>query len=759
MFFDSLDVSYGEMWGSWKGAAHPDPMSRAAAARRHATGRDYAVLLAAGDWPLALIEFWPGRMWRVYQFDDAAECTQMIDFKRHRPGTLRVVQNVRWWFASEERHSSRQWDVQETTTVSADGQVEVRSESAGAGDAEVRRISAPVEDFLCLEPEFGDWQVFVRFLTEQGHEPAASVVLNEPADEGRGPLRATGIERLFTPGPRDTPDGPAAIEVIDAGSLRVPSGRLAVSDPGWITEPLRTIAVPPGEFPVTVSLMRTTGGTHVAAARVTLLDAPPCAWEMALEPGEDPGLLGEGQFYGVGVDAGTAAFLDAARTVSEEEFDGLIEHLDGDGSFTTELDAPEPEPNLIAFRAGHGDGSYPVWIGRTDDGRVGRVVIDFQLLPAEPRPAPKAPPRPAPKAPRRPRFLARIEAERTYAAPAAVEDPAPTGRKHIHLEKLRETERLEWGGRFPTATLRAVPQALSLVRYDADLVHEIDAAGPGVQRGIAEFAARRAATEAGLADLAWVAPALAALAQGRPLPFPFDRADALWALLADFDVPDRTVGEAVPPRHEPTRSPVEGRETEAAIVFTPEERSEPARISQPHMALSAILRAGDPHALTGAVGAVSAGVATFGEDYPAFLQEVRDLCRMLRDSGLHLADPYAVPASAEDPDESATLAAPVVVEAVDGLLDTDVIEGITVRVPADPGMAVDHVVQVRLVVGNAIYGDWRPVTAPGEPMDFTFDIEHGHAAAHYGEAKISYQQFLDEDTVIAASKTLRLRVR
>lgn len=754
MFFDSLDVSYGEMWGSWKGAAHPEPMSRAAAARRHAAGRDYAVLLAAAERPLALIEFWPNRMWRVYQFDDAAQCTQMIDFKRHRAGVLRVRQNVRWRFSGERRLSSDAWDGQETTTVSDDGQVEIRSESAGAGDAEVRRISAPVEDFLCPEPEFGDWQVFVRFLTEQGHEPAASVVLNEPAaDKGRGPLRATGIERLFTPGPRDTPDGPAAIEVIDAGSLRVPSGRLAVSDPGWITEPLRTVAVPPGEFPVTVSLMRTAGGTRVAAARVTVLDAPPHEWEMALKPGEDPGLLGEDQFYGVGVDAGTAAFLDAARTVSEEEFDGLIERLDGDGSFTTELDAPEPEPNLIAFSAGWGDGSYPAWIGRTDDGRVGCVVIDFQLFPADDRPAPKAP--------RPPRVLGKIEAERAEAAPAAAEDPPPAGRKRAHFEKLREIERLEWGGRLPTAALRAVPQALSLVRYDADLVHEMDAAGPGVQRGIAEFAARRAATEAGLAELAWVAPALAALAQGRALPFPFDdRADAVRALLADPNAPDRTVGEAVPPpRHEPTQSPVEGTETEAVTVFTPAERSEPARISQPHMALPAVLCAGDPHALTGAVGAVSAGVATFGENYPAFLQEVRDLCAALRDSGLHLADPCAVPAPAEDPDESATLATPIVVEAADGLLDTDVIEGITVRVPADPGMAVDHVVQVELVFGNTRFVDWRPVAAPGETMDFAFDIEHGYTAAYYGEATVSYKQFLDEDTVIATSKTLVLRVR
>lgn len=95
MNFDSLDVSYGEMWGSGSGTTHPDPMPRAVAARRHAAGEDYAVLLAAQERPLALIEYWPNRMWRVYLFDDRSHRTQMIDLKPHRNGMLRVHQNAR----------------------------------------------------------------------------------------------------------------------------------------------------------------------------------------------------------------------------------------------------------------------------------------------------------------------------------------------------------------------------------------------------------------------------------------------------------------------------------------------------------------------------------------------------------------------------------------------------------------------------------------------------------------------------------------
>ncbi|WP_199552192.1 DUF4241 domain-containing protein [Streptomyces sp. N35] len=396
MIFDSLEVSYGELWGPVRGMTHPEPVSRAVAVRRHAVGKDYAVLLSVRERPLALLESWPRRMWRVYLFDDRSWRMRMIDLKPHSTGMLLARWNTRWEFSDEQAYASKKWAVQETTTVSDDGQVEVKTEFAGPRGAStqppqappagpssvpVRRFSAPVESFLCPVPEFGDWQVFLPLLAQAGHEPATTVVLSDvPVAEGSGPLRATGIERLFRPGACDAPEGPAVVEHVDAGLLRITSGQLAVSDPGWLGDP-RTVAVPPGEFPVTLSLLRTTRGATVAAARVTFLDTPPHEWDMLLRPDEDLGLLGEGQFYGVGVDTGTAAFLDATRTVSEDQLDEDV-FIPLDGRFTVELPGTGPEPNLIAFRAGQGDGSYPVWLGRTEDGQVGCVVVDFQLLPA-----------------------------------------------------------------------------------------------------------------------------------------------------------------------------------------------------------------------------------------------------------------------------------------------------------------------------------------------------------------------------------------
>ncbi|MDT6983653.1 DUF4241 domain-containing protein [Streptomyces lusitanus] len=359
---DSLDVSYGDMWGSHQGPTHPDPMPSALAARRHAAGMPYAVLLSSGERPLALIERWPRGRWRLYLFDDASRRARMIDFVPLGTDKLLGVRNTR--------------------LTSSDEQGDEAGSESGEGRSRERIPH-------CLVPEFGDWRVFAPFLAQQGHEPAADAVLNDVSvEEGAGPLRPTGVERLFVPGSRDTPDGPAAVELGDAGMLRITSGQLAVTDPGFVSNP-RTVAVPPGEYPVTLSLLRTARSVEVAAARVTFHDAPPHAWEMALRPDEDPGLLGEGEFYGVGVDSGTVAFMDAIRAVDDEMLDDevLDEQVFVPLSFvdrpSVELPGTGTGPNLVAFTAGRGDGSYPVWIGRTEDGQAACVVVDFRLHPTD----------------------------------------------------------------------------------------------------------------------------------------------------------------------------------------------------------------------------------------------------------------------------------------------------------------------------------------------------------------------------------------
>ncbi|MFI2422690.1 hypothetical protein ACH5A7_01085 [Streptomyces sp. NPDC018955] len=153
--------------------------------------------------------------------------------------------------------------------------------------------------------------------------------------------------------------------------------------------------------------------------------------------------------------------------------------------------------------------------------------------------------------------------------------PAPTPEERAEAERLARRaeeraaeerrshrERWEWGGRLPSESLRRVGgNVRGLLRFDSDLVHALDAAGPGVQRAVALLAARRACETAGLDGVPWVAEALTALAWGRPLPPPFDDVARMWeALRSDPRVPDRSVLEAIPPERPPYRPPTSSEE-------------------------------------------------------------------------------------------------------------------------------------------------------------------------------------------------------
>ncbi|MFJ1666143.1 hypothetical protein ACIOK4_07080 [Streptomyces bottropensis] len=248
----------------------------------------------------------------------------------------------------------------------------------------------------------------------------------------------------------------------------------------------------------------------------------------------------------------------------------------------------------------------------------------------------------------------------TPAERAAAEHRARLAQQQAERESLLAHERWEWGGQLPSQALRTVGgNVRGLLAFDPALLHAIDAAGPAPQRAVALFAARRACERAGLTGLDWIAEALTALAAGRPLPPPFDDRDHMWRVLnADPRVPNRTVARAVPPRRSPGRAPGPARGQvllrkpspasppvvgPAAAAVKPPSPSAPQpddstasptmtivfgapdpslRMSQPHMALPALTDAAGADPLQAALDAVYAGVVTYGEDHPAFLEEI-----------------------------------------------------------------------------------------------------------------------------------------
>jgi hypothetical protein len=189
--------------------------------------------------------------------------------------------------------------------------------------------------------------------------------------------------------PDDQATGPYVVErVIEAGSLRLPTGRIVACDPGWRDpgEPF-TVSVPPGTYRTQIATAaypsefrgKQLHMEDFTGARVLVSEKPTVTWELALRPGEDPRTLRDGHFHGFGVDTGTGCFVDAAAA---GRLTGGVHPIPADDSSDgiVVLDDPESGGNLILYPSGLGDGSYPVWIGRDTDGEVTCLVADMLIL-------------------------------------------------------------------------------------------------------------------------------------------------------------------------------------------------------------------------------------------------------------------------------------------------------------------------------------------------------------------------------------------
>lgn len=211
-------------------------------------------------------------------------------------------------------------------------------------------------------------------------------------------ITPVGFGPMFCAGTRyGWPDGThSVIDVVVVGELKLPTGRLIAQDPGWgqhrEVTPF-TVPIPPGRYPVTLSVSRWDQSPArriasplrlVNAAKLVVADEPAASWELALQPGQDPATLNEGHFFGFGVDTGTGCFMDAAasRHLYQLRQDHYWEHAIRAVAEHGGLDIPtaDPDLNIIMFGCGMGDGAYPVWIGRSASHDAVCFLADLELL-------------------------------------------------------------------------------------------------------------------------------------------------------------------------------------------------------------------------------------------------------------------------------------------------------------------------------------------------------------------------------------------
>lgn len=176
-----------------------------------------------------------------------------------------------------------------------------------------------------------------------------------------------------------------------AGDLDVPDGRLVACDPyiAELDEAPFTRRIPEGAHPL-VGAWAVIGPEHTRVAALVLLTGSGLVvgWELAIRPDEDPSTLTEDEYFGFGVDSGTAFLGSPASqgtlTLLFDEDAGMLED-----PISEALEAARPAvlivqpedggPRAAISDSGWGDGQYPTWFGLHAAGEIVIVLVDFLL--------------------------------------------------------------------------------------------------------------------------------------------------------------------------------------------------------------------------------------------------------------------------------------------------------------------------------------------------------------------------------------------
>ncbi|RFU40452.1 DUF4241 domain-containing protein [Actinomadura logoneensis] len=188
----------------------------------------------------------------------------------------------------------------------------------------------------------------------------------------------------------------STIDVRTVGELLLPSGRLIAQDPDVAEheEPF-SAPLPPGKYVVSLSISHWETSPNpglpsplrlVNAARIEIGDMPPVSWEMALRGNEDLTDLDEDGFFGFGVDSGCGAFFDVGalpylKQMQPDDDSPLVKALDRlDEAGGLVVPTGDERLNIIVFQCGMGDGAYPTWIGRSENGDMVCLISDLELF-------------------------------------------------------------------------------------------------------------------------------------------------------------------------------------------------------------------------------------------------------------------------------------------------------------------------------------------------------------------------------------------
>jgi len=190
----------------------------------------------------------------------------------------------------------------------------------------------------------------------------------------------------------DTEFGRMQIEKIEAGKLKLTTGKIVATDPILMyDDESYSVSVKPGTYPVNIYTGKTEKRKNQnVLAELKFNDNIPVKWELALYKGENSNQFGHDEFMGYEVENGLGCFMDQRvmemlDVMDDEELENYEKNVktkvrQSDISCADILIDEKTNLNIIVFASGWNEGVFPTYYGFDKQNNLARLVTDFMVI-------------------------------------------------------------------------------------------------------------------------------------------------------------------------------------------------------------------------------------------------------------------------------------------------------------------------------------------------------------------------------------------